>query len=334
VKTLQKKTAMLISTLLLAAIFAINAVPVAAAPVNTYVETLEYPTGYFWNNSGLEWFEPWYRFFDGDWGWNHTFDPTGKTIISANLTIWAWDIDVGEVNVIYADGTELGVLEGLDDVWTSTVLNIPNLGDLLDGMLEVEIDIDSTNDFQVWGCTLNNSTLSVDWVLTPELSVVVPETVPVCNDFTVTVAVSDVNELYQVYLNLSYDPSVMEWQEVELLLWGLPNGYSYEVFEGEGRFELFMWGVPSFNGTKDLVNLVFHCNGTGTSDLDLFDTQLVDPSGALIQHTVLNGTVTQESIPVGGDVVSVDLLQLVTPYILVVIAVVCTATVLYKKRYI
>ncbi|MDI6888732.1 MAG: hypothetical protein QMC78_03425 [Methanocellales archaeon] len=37
-----------------------------------------------------------YRWYNQDFGWTHTFDPTGKEIISAKLEIRAWNVDWGE----------------------------------------------------------------------------------------------------------------------------------------------------------------------------------------------------------------------------------------------
>jgi hypothetical protein len=181
---------------------------------------------------------------------------------------------------------------------------------------------------------LGVSTGSVDAQNGTELVVVAPETVKVCNNFTVTVAVINVNELDEVKFYLTWDASLMEYIEVEVLTWGSPSAYSYQANRVEGWLNLSMWSTPSFSGTTDLVNIVFHCNGTGTSTLELFDTELwVNGAfSAPIPHTVVDGTVTQ-IFEVGGEVVSVDLWQLVTPYLFIGIAVTSTATVFYRKRY-
>jgi len=113
-----------------------------------------------------------YRNYFEDWGWTHTFanpadllPATIDAINSATLTIDAYDVDGSEIDVISGDGTVLGQLDGKDDAWTTTALDLsgPALDDLLDGTMDIWMDIDSTHDYLVWAVALGSSTLAVDF---------------------------------------------------------------------------------------------------------------------------------------------------------------------------
>ena len=105
-----------------------------------------------------------YRWFDEDFGWTHTFDIGCRTIKKAKLKIRAWDVDyaAGEIDKIYADGVYIGDLQGSSSTWSVTVFNIdPDL--LLDGELDIWIDIDSMHDMAWWAVTIDWSKLRVVW---------------------------------------------------------------------------------------------------------------------------------------------------------------------------
>jgi hypothetical protein len=112
-----------------------------------------------------------YRWYNQDFGWTHTFDPTGKRIISAKLEIRAWDVDWGEPwymehDIIYADGYRLGELKGWDDAWSITTFEIdPVLATeiLEDGEMYVFVDIDSTHTYYYWAVTIDWSKLTVEY---------------------------------------------------------------------------------------------------------------------------------------------------------------------------
>ena len=132
------------------------------------------------SDSQIMWNTQYYRSYAGDWGWSHTFGPP-TTVISATLEIDAYDVDAGEFDVISADGTVLGSLSGSDDAWVTTTIDLaPVLDDLLDGQLNVWIDIDSTNDYDVWRVALRSSTLTVDYEVVEliEVEVPCPQTIP------------------------------------------------------------------------------------------------------------------------------------------------------------
>ena len=107
-----------------------------------------------------------YRYFYQDWDWDHSVtylgdpspDASGvRTLESATLTVYAWQAD--ETDQIIADGTLLGNLVkppvGLPDTWTTTTFNLSAiLASLEDGMLDVDINIDTGEDWFGRDCGL------------------------------------------------------------------------------------------------------------------------------------------------------------------------------------
>jgi len=112
---------------------------------------------------------PYFRFSNGDWGWKHTFSPAQTPLVpltSAMLEISAYDVDGSEIDVIKGDGTVLGQLVGGDKTWSTTALPLTgsSLTDLLDGTLNVWLDIDSANTGKkVWAVAIGSSKLTVDY---------------------------------------------------------------------------------------------------------------------------------------------------------------------------
>jgi hypothetical protein len=122
---------------------------------------------------------PYYRYFFQDWDWDHSVtylpdpspDASGvRTIESGTLTVYAWQVD--ENDQIIADGTSLGNLAkqpaGGPDQWTTKTFDLAAiLADLEDGMLDVDLNIDTGTSGS--GVTVGWSKLSVtyrwDWVV-------------------------------------------------------------------------------------------------------------------------------------------------------------------------
>jgi hypothetical protein len=146
----------------------------------TYVDVVDssdgQPDTWFLPSGGNPYGDHYYRWYCQDWGWTHTFNPLEYpevTVNSATLEINAYDVDFGEVDTIDADGISLGQLEGVgDSSWhvTTFTLDSPALDELLDGNLDIWMDIDA--DFPqgpAWAVTLASSTLTVDYdVILPE----------------------------------------------------------------------------------------------------------------------------------------------------------------------
>jgi hypothetical protein len=146
----------------------------------TYVDVVDYSDGQpgtsFLPPGGDPYGDYVYRWHGQDWGWTHTFNPSEFpeiTINWATLEINAFDVDFDEVDLIEADGISLGQLEEAGgDSWHVTTFNLDALvlDELLDGMLDVWMDIDAEfPESPTWALTLASSTLTVDYdVILPE----------------------------------------------------------------------------------------------------------------------------------------------------------------------
>jgi len=169
---------------------------VANAEIATVSQTLDYTNGggYFWSPDTIVDHPPYQRDCWQDWGWTHdmtTLVPQGITgIDAATLSILAWGVDelFGEVDVIYVNGVQVGMLEGPSNGepvppvppeaygipgqpngaftdWSVTSFTLP--ADVLQeflasGRLDVYLDIDvPLNGDRV---TIRSSTLTVDYL--------------------------------------------------------------------------------------------------------------------------------------------------------------------------
>ena len=102
-----------------------------------------------------------------DFGWTHSFDPTGKQIFDVELKIRAYDVDYdqGERNYVYADGQFLGSLIGdTGENWTTSVFPIDRAM-LADGQLNVWVDIDALSGG--WLNLIDYSQLRTHWDVVP-----------------------------------------------------------------------------------------------------------------------------------------------------------------------
>jgi len=116
---------------------------------------------------------PYYAAAPEDWGWR--FDladrvpPDATGVASASLWVNAWDSDVseGQIDLIYADGVELGALwDTYGRYWRTTFFELPT--EVLDALWADEelycfIDVDSDNTGH--RVTLGYSVLFVDYIV-------------------------------------------------------------------------------------------------------------------------------------------------------------------------
>ncbi len=118
-----------------------------------------------------------YSWYNQDFGWMHDFphwnDPN-LTIISATMTIVAWDIDSnvedGEFDGVFIDDVLLdpGFLQGTDQTWSVTVFDL-RVSDIVDdGVLNVWLDIDMTHDYEHWATGLDYSMIEITYSTTTE----------------------------------------------------------------------------------------------------------------------------------------------------------------------
>jgi hypothetical protein len=144
------------------ALTAMDLVDATSGQGDTYFVPDSVPDDSIWNAEGGKY----YRRRSGDWGWTHTYDleSTIDVITSATLEITAYDVDGPEVDLITGDGTVLGPLNVGDDKWSTTAFDLAGsvLDDLLDGTLNVWMDIDAANQ-GVWAVALGSSKLSVEY---------------------------------------------------------------------------------------------------------------------------------------------------------------------------
>ncbi len=150
----------------------------ANAGVTTIRQTLDY-------TCNGEWAEPWFippdiirdhspyhRGMREDWGWTHDIrnrvPSDAKGIISATLSISAWDVDAGMENGIYINGVRIGILSETGDwAWGTSTFTLPSsaLSDLWsNGFLNVRMDIDE--NLTGSRITLGSATLTVNYNVT------------------------------------------------------------------------------------------------------------------------------------------------------------------------
>ncbi len=123
------------------------------------------PGTYFW--SGLNvWLTnyPIARSNGQDWGWTHSFippDPSAGVIVSATLTLEAYDIDKNELHVVNVGGLPQGTLVGDNNIMSTTVINLTSatFAGLADGLTDVWVNI-GTQPSIGW-VTIKSSTLTV-----------------------------------------------------------------------------------------------------------------------------------------------------------------------------
>ncbi|MEM2102959.1 MAG: PQQ-binding-like beta-propeller repeat protein [Candidatus Bathyarchaeia archaeon] len=125
--------------------------------------------------------------------------------------------------------------------------------------------------------------------------------VQVCTNFEISIAVTDVYDLFGFDIKLAYDTNVMDALNIEIL----PpfNGWPIiltEIHEEEG----WLWFGAAigplnqpFSGSGLLANVTFHCTAESTaSALHLFDDHLFDPYNE-IPHSSQDGFVAQYQPP-------------------------------------
>jgi hypothetical protein len=144
----------------------------------TYIDTIDATSGqadtYFVPDEGSRRISPYFRFYDEDWGWTHTFSPAkpAQSIVSAALEIEAYDVDIAldEYDVLYVGGTNVGNLQGSNEAWSTTTLSLPagTFTDLMSGTVQVQIDIDSTHTYEYAATSVRSAKLIIEYEPHPD----------------------------------------------------------------------------------------------------------------------------------------------------------------------
>ncbi|WP_250889957.1 PEPxxWA-CTERM sorting domain-containing protein [Sphingobium nicotianae] len=169
---------MTIKTFALAALAGTGLLASVGAQAAPTIDVAEAPTGFFVPTAAQTYDAPYYRYFDGDWGWTH--NAIAGSITTASLLISAFDVDPTEIDQIYAYDNGVKTLLGdlavaPDDYsYTEFVLGANFFDDIAAG-LQVFIDIDVGNTTNTWAVTLAKSTLSIDGAAPPNPNPGVPE---------------------------------------------------------------------------------------------------------------------------------------------------------------
>lgn len=139
-------------------------------------DVIEWNSGYFVPSAGETYNSPYYRWYNEDWGWQHSV--IGGTFTTASLSISAFDVDAGaatsaEWDEIWVkdDGSwvSLGYLAGANNIYSYTTFNLgAGLFDDIANGLEVWIDIDKYSTSRRWAVTLAKSVLSLDGGFIPD----------------------------------------------------------------------------------------------------------------------------------------------------------------------
>jgi LruC domain-containing protein len=153
-----------------------------------------------------------YGFYDKDYGWQHNFKDyniSGMTILSAKLSIEAYDVDSeafhgtnGEYDVIKVDNIDLnpGLLQGTNGSTDVTTFDVP-IGNITDdGLINTYMDIDTFHTSNYWATKLNYSKLVINYkivvdnnppVLTLPLACTPSTLVTINDDLVVNAAATD-----------------------------------------------------------------------------------------------------------------------------------------------
>lgn len=173
--------------------------------------------------------------------------------------------------------------------------------------------------------------------------------VPVSTQFTATIKIVDVAELYGWQLKLIFKPALLEIKsasEGSFLKSGGTTFFTVTVDNTGGSVSAACQLLPSpppqpVTGSGELVTLTFHCKGAGQSDLAfiLQSTLLVGPPQDYpqIPYVATGGSVTQFTPtptprPVGGVVMPVNKLEILTPYLALAGLVAAISVVVAVKR--
>jgi hypothetical protein len=153
----------------------------------------------------------------------------------------------------------------------------------------------------------------------------------VCTNFTVYVNLTSLDEgSHSVTFNLSFDPNLVEC--INATNTSFPSqilSFLPTINNTTGFVNVTINTVGDIIGSGTIAEITFHCKGAGTSFLN-FSSAKIGPRTITFRY---NGTCSQVIPPVGGEVLTIDALPLLIPWIAVAGAVaVATVLVLANRR--
>jgi hypothetical protein len=114
-------------------------------------------------------------------------------------------------------------------------------------------------------------------------------------DFTLTIDVSNIRDLYGWQSRLGFNAEilgVLTVVEGSFLKSGGSTYFNYAVNDTAGYVLVdcsLLGDISGVNGTGVLVSIQFHIKSAGGCDLSLYDTSLIDHSEQTIAHTAVGG---------------------------------------------
>jgi hypothetical protein len=114
-------------------------------------------------------------------------------------------------------------------------------------------------------------------------------------DFTLTIDVSNVRDLYGWQSRLGFNQGILDIaivSEGSFLKSGGSTYFNYGVNDTAGYVLVdcsLLGDISGVNGSGTLVSIQFHVKSAGSCDLSLYDTSLIDHSEQTIAHTVTGG---------------------------------------------
>jgi hypothetical protein len=151
--------------------------------------------------------------------------------------------------------------------------------------------------------------------------------IPVGTNFIVKFNLTALLSADGVSFNLTFDPSLLECIDATNDSFPPPDiKFSKTIDNTIGYVYVKIGAENEFSGSGTIADITFHCKGAGTSFLNFTIAYLnIFPINPTLQY---NGTCNQVPPPVGGEVLAIDTLALLIPWIAVAGAVAVTAMAL------
>ena len=114
---------------------------------------------------------------------------------------------------------------------------------------------------------------------------IIDSTLQVCKNFSISIKVSDIVDLYHFELWMSYNTTILDVTSIYVNETFNPN-IETEIFESEGLLRTAGWLTPpspSIEGSATLVYITFHVTGIGESVLDVFNVTLLNSASEPIE---------------------------------------------------